>query len=512
MSDFVENTEQVSFVKFNISLIYTPRFYLYTLLSLGLLIESFLCFQEIQTAIVSAETRQRAQSRCSVCKIVGHNKRNCPQNNKTGSVNVQRVGARPVNFNGNLRDLEPRDLRTVEAGDKDGSSIGSNMESDGSDEDENANFDLPTEWEDVDVEDAPEDDLQRIDVPEFIPYPEPFPYGPTDRYDVLIQEDDMDTMHLWLQNAFDKMFSPAMIDSFVTATNSYGNFSATSTWKDTNAIEMKAFFGVILYLGICKYPNRKMAWSPAEGSAKLRGMMSKKRFEQILAYWHYTDFTGLSKQELEEVKKNDPFWAVSDFCKRLAERFEEAWNPGQDIDIDEQCCAFKGRHRSRCYNPKKPEKWHFKNYAVNCSKSGYLLNCRLYEGANEDRPPGMSATAFPIHVLLEGMRYWNRNHILFTDNWYTSFQSSEICAQRGIHIVGTIKANRKGLPGQPKRPKMVRGQSVTKKATFGGRDIYFTIWQDRKPVRILHSIKTYRGKCRRQVKDNRTRAWGRVQF
>eukprot|EP01036_Dinobryon_divergens_P034947 gene34947-45226_t len=280
MSDFVENTEQ-----------------------------------EIQTAIVAAETRQRAQSRCSVCKLIGHNKRNCPQNNNTGSINVQRVGARPVNFNGNLRDLEPRDLSTAEAGDQDGSSIGSNMESDGSDED------------DIEVEDAPEDDPQLIHVPEFIPYPEPFPYGPTDTYDIIVQEDDRDTLHMFLLLAFDKMFSPAMLASFVTATNSYGNFAATSTWRDTDAIEMKAFFGVILYLGICKYPNRKMAWSPAEGSAKLRGMMSKKRFEQILAYWHYTDFTALSKQELEEIKKNDPFWAVSDFCKKIAENFEQAWNP-----------------------------------------------------------------------------------------------------------------------------------------------------------------------------------------
>eukprot|EP01035_Chromulina_nebulosa_P027422 gene27422-36069_t len=469
--------------------------------------------QEIQGAFAAAERRERAQSRCSVCKSVGHNKRNCPQNNIAVNPAAQRVGSRPVTSNGNMRELEPRDLRGVEAGNQDNSSIGSNMESDNSDDDEE---DLPTVWVDVDVEDAPDDDPERIEVPEFTPYPE-FAYGPTGTYDVLIAEDHIDTMHNWVILAFEKMFSSAMIDSFVTATNSYGNFGGTSTWKDTDAVEMKAFFGVILYLGICKYPTRRMAWSAAEGSAKLRGMMSKKRFEQILAYWHYTDFTTLSKPEMDEIKKKDPFWAVSDFCVHLADRFEQAWNPGQDLDIDEQCCPFKGRHRSRCYNPKKPEKWHFKNYALNCSKSGYLLNYRLYQGASEERPPGMSATAFPIHVLLEHNHYWHRNHILFTDNWYTSFQSSRICIERGLHMVGTIKANRKGLPpaklpGQPKPPKMVRGQSITKKATYGGRDVYLTLWQDRKPVRIFHSIKTFRGMCRRQVKDNRTKVWGRMQF
>ena len=129
----------------------------------------------------------------------------------------------------------------------------------------------------------------------------------------------------------------------------------------------------------------------------------------------------------------------------------------------------------------------------------------------------MSATAFPIHALLTNEKYWNRNHILFTDNWYTSFEAARICTGREIHVVGTIKANRKGLPsaqqpGQPKPPKMYRGQSVTKKTTFGGRDIYYTLWQDKKPVRILHSIETYRGECRRQVKNTTTNQWGRQLY
>ena len=53
---------------------------------------------------------------------------------------------------------------------------------------------------------------------------------------------------------------------------------------------------------------------------------------------------------------------------------------------------------------------------------------------------------------------------------------------------------------------------MTKKTTFGGRDIYYTLWRDKKPVRILHSIETYRGECRRQVKNTTTNQWGRQQY
>ena len=465
-----------------------------------------------------AEIRQRAQSRCSVCKNVGHNKRNCPESNNFDKAEHPRVGSRPVFSHGNMRELEPQDINGARSDSDNGSSIGSNMESDSSVDEEEINFQLPEVWEDVDVEDAPVGDPERVQIPEFIPYPEPYAYGPTDPFTIVFQEHDIDTLHLIQHAIFDKLVTPAIIDKFVTATNAYGNFSGSQSWKDTDTSEMKAFIGVILYLGICKYPSRKMAWSVSEGSAKLRGLMSRNRFEQILTAWHFVDFTHLSKQQMEELKRNDPFWAASDFVRDLTEQFELNWNPGQDLDIDEGCCAWKGRHRARCYNPKKPEKWHFKIYSKNCSKSGYLLNARLYEGAKEDRPPGMSATAFPVHVLLLLVKCWHRNHILFLDNWYTSFEVARILAQRGIHIVGTVKANRKGIPsakplaGQPRLRKMHRGESVTKKTTFGGQDIYYTLWQDKKPVRILHSIKTYRGQCRRQVKDSATNQWGRKQY
>ena len=227
----------------------------------------------------------------------------------------------------------------------------------------------------------------------------------------------------------------------------------------------------------------------------------------------------LSKAQLNQLKQEDPFCAVTQFLDDMNEAFGINWNPGQCLDIDEQCCPWKGRHKCRCYNPKKPEKWHLKIYALNCSKSGYLSQFKIYRGNGEVRPEGISATAYPVHVLLESQRFHQRGHVLFTDNWYTSLQSAKICGERGIQTVGTIKANRKGLPvvlrkkvaGGVRVAKMVRGETRTKKAKFGGRDIFYTIWQDRKPVRLLHIIPTWNGTCRRQVKDNRrTKIWGRL--
>jgi hypothetical protein len=66
------------------------------------------------------------------------------------------VGSRPVSNHGNMRDLQPEDLKGNESDSENGSSLGSNiMKSNSSDDEEEVNFQLPTVWENVDVEDAP---------------------------------------------------------------------------------------------------------------------------------------------------------------------------------------------------------------------------------------------------------------------------------------------------------------------------------------------------------------------
>ena len=118
-----------------------------------------------------------------------------------------------------MRDLQPKDLKGNESDSENGSSLGSNMESNSSDDEEEVNFQLPTVWENVDVEDAPIGERTRVQTPEFIPYAWPFAYGATDEYTIVFQEDDVDTLHVIQYSIFDKLITPEMIEYFVTATN-----------------------------------------------------------------------------------------------------------------------------------------------------------------------------------------------------------------------------------------------------------------------------------------------------
>lgn len=182
---------------------------------------------------------------------------------------------------------------------------------------------------------------------------------------------------------------------------------------------------------------------------------------------------------------------------------------GREIDIDEMCIHFKGRHRCKCYNPNKPHKWHFKAYCLNCSKTGYLSNFFMYRGKDEQRPAGMSATTYPVHKLTDHEDYHGKDHLLAIDNWYTSIPVAKLVKSepRRMNMVGTIKANREGIPKSklfPKngRNKKVRGTIKCYSNVVEGVNYYFTCWQDSKPVHLLSTFPPARTPVLRNSKDN----------
>ena len=164
---------------------------------------------------------------------------------------------------------------------------------------------------------------------------------------------------------------------------------------------------------------------------------------------------------------------------------------------------FKGRHRCRCYNPNKPEKWHFKAFCLN--DGGYLWNFYMYQVATEQRPPEWSATAYPIKKLLEPLDPGakTKNRVMCLDNWYTSIEVAIfLWLVHKMYLIGTIKINRKGLPHEhilkksgPQKKR--RGAPSSVMATIQGVACYFTAWMDSKPVHGLSTLPTYVDKVER---------------
>lgn len=320
---------------------------------------------------------------------------------------------------------------------------------------------------------------------------------------------------------FTLFFDEEVMSNFVSATNWYGQTYITDWEHDVDISEFRHFFAMILTQGMIKYPNRKMAFDDQTfGCRFLTDTMSKKRFDQLLKAWHFENLGRMSTEEVQNFKKNNPFWAVKRLASSLSLKYMSCYQCGQRLDIDEQCVPWKGRHKCRCYNPKKPEKWHFKIFGLNDSATGYQTNFYLYEGKAEQRPPDTPATLYPIKKLLEDQRYHNVNHLIATDNWYTSVPAAEfIKSEVHADYIGTIKTNKSHLPAEGKFAKTGGGrkrrgdmkQMVAKMFDSPASDMYFIAWMDNNPVHLLSTIKSHRAEVTRNV-ENASGKWTKQIF
>jgi len=244
--------------------------------------------------------------------------------------------------------------------------------------------------------------------------------------------------------------------------------------------------------------------------------MSKHRFASIWSNIHYVNTAAFTATEKKAKKRANGFWQLSPWLVKLAANFGAYYHPSQCLDVDEMSIWFKGRHHLRFYNPNKPEKFHFKAFCLNDGRSGYLLDFFMYQGSAEPRPAGTSATAWPVIKLLSPVRYHDNGFILSTDNWYTSMETAHFLLDAGIHFNCTIKTNRSSTPKhlafkKTGRGKKARGTMVSASTDYKEHKIYWTCWQDSKPVTVLSSYATYKSPVERQQKSAEG-VWGPVVF
>ena len=252
--------------------------------------------------------------------------------------------------------------------------------------------------------------------------------------------------------------------------------------------------------------------------------MTYKHFQLILKSWHWENTAAIPEGPARTAKnKENPFWATETFVDRLSNNFSKCYHVGRFVDVDEQCFAFKGRHRCRQFNASKPSKFHFKAFGLNDAETGYQHSMFMYKGndpmiAHFEVLLGrkISATEYPVIRLMWDDYFHDRGVILCLDNWYMSpILMGTFMLPRGIHGVGTTKAMTRGLPTNfiiPKTGKIPRGTFSTASAVVPGGTLYFTSWQDSKPVHILSTFPTSIVEVNRNAKDKKTGAYAPQQL
>ena len=117
----------------------------------------------------------------------------------------------------------------------------------------------------------------------------------------------------------------------------------------------------MMFTGIIILPNRRMYWAKSK----------------IFHNSFVSSVTKLSEAEKAENNRADKFWRVNSFCREVASKFRIYYNCEEMISVDKQCIPYKGRHPPKCYNPNKPNKWHFKVFSLNDSVTFMLYQRKM---------------------------------------------------------------------------------------------------------------------------------------
>ena len=283
---------------------------------------------------------------------------------------------------------------------------------------------------------------------------------------------------------FHLLFTPVMFERIVEETNRYAEQCQRDAairdnkWTPTTVREMRAYFGLNIMMGIHILPELHHYWSSDDmlGVPGMCRVMTRKRYHKITQYFHLNNNeTAVARGE----PGYDPLHKLAPLMESVKTNFPLCYVPAKDLSIDEAMVAFKGRSFMKQYLPAKPTKWGFKVWTLAEARTGYVACIQVYTGRRN--APSVNGLGYDVVMHLSETYLWQYRHIYF-DNFFSSVKLLTALHRRQTYACATVRANRKGLPIEIKKPvRMPRGQSVKMQAG----NVVATVWRDNRDVRIL---------------------------
>ncbi|XP_041666997.1 piggyBac transposable element-derived protein 4-like [Cheilinus undulatus] len=245
-----------------------------------------------------------------------------------------------------------------------------------------------------------------------------------------------------LEDSFSFFITEEIIDTIVRQTNVQGGRKAGDGWKEVDRVEMRAYLGLLLLAGVHRSRGEATCslWGEDTGRPIFRATMSLKRFITLSRMIRFDD--RLTRQAQ---KKPDKLAPIRDVWDQWVVRLPLAFNPGENICIDEQLVGFRGRCRFKQYIPSKPAKYGLKLWALCDVATSYAWGLQPYLGKpTREAPPEGEQGKRVVLELTEGLS----GHTVTTDNFFTSYDLGMKLLERKMALVGTVRHNKPELPPQ----------------------------------------------------------------
>ena len=146
--------------------------------------------------------------------------------------------------------------------------------------------------------------------------------------------------------------------------------------KMLDKIELRAFFGILIYSSVFKSNHEAaqfMFATDGTGREVFRATMSKARFLSILNCLRFDNGSDRKQRLL-----NDPLAAVSDMFNKFIENCRKSYSIGTHACIDEMLVPFRGRCKFKIYMPMKPAKYGIKIMSLTDARTQYPAFAYIY--------------------------------------------------------------------------------------------------------------------------------------
>ena len=243
---------------------------------------------------------------------------------------------------------------------------------------------------------------------------------------------------------FTLVFTNELVESIVTESNRYAQSCLNekyNTWEIITSEEMYAYFGFLILMGIVNLPSIMDYWRKdiVFNYRPLSSRISRTRFLDIHRFLHFVDNESLPSY-------GDPRYSkiqkVKPVLTYISSKFQELFNPGRDLSVDEAMVKYKGRSSIKQYMPKKPIKKGFKIWMLADSDTGYVLKFNVYEGKRGNTTEkGLGAQV--VMRLTENVHHLY--HHVYFDNYFTSIDLMLNLFRLRTYACGTMRADRKGF-------------------------------------------------------------------
>ena len=166
-----------------------------------------------------------------------------------------------------------------------------------------------------------------------------------------------------------------------------------NNWEDTSPGEMKVFVAHLIVMGILKKNSLEQYWSRDSilNMPFFGHYMSRNCFQNILWNLHISDPDETNPQKREE--NHDPLFLVRPMVDMMQRNFHTKYRPGKELSLDESMCPFKGRVHFKCYNLKKPNRFHIKLFMVSEPSTCYICSFEVYTGDASGQSQGNAQEA-----------------------------------------------------------------------------------------------------------------------